>query len=105
MILRGYHPDPSAPATLINLGRFLEAEEALIINISMSPTHLAVIAALKDNWVPRFQRIMHPGWRSQSEEDISNSAQETGRASKEEAEVGQAGSVSEEAKREVIDWN
>ncbi|KDQ09962.1 hypothetical protein BOTBODRAFT_178520 [Botryobasidium botryosum FD-172 SS1] len=66
MILRGNHPDPSSPATLINLGRFLEAENALIISVSMSPGHLAVVAALQEDWVPRFQTIMQPGWHPQS---------------------------------------
>lgn len=50
------HYDVSAPSTVVSLAKFLQEEDALIINMSLSPKHLCLVAAFKrDDWVARFQ--------------------------------------------------
>ena len=44
---------------LLRLATWLKEEEALIINITMSPTNLCLVAGLKDNWLPRFGKALH----------------------------------------------
>jgi hypothetical protein len=37
----------------------LKEEEALIINITVSPTNLCLVVGLKDDWIPRFGKALH----------------------------------------------
>ncbi|RDB23596.1 hypothetical protein Hypma_009253 [Hypsizygus marmoreus] len=61
--LRMHHPDVSSPSTLVKLAQFLQAEDALIINVSLSPQHLCVVAALKeDGWHERLQLSDEEDW-------------------------------------------
>ena len=36
-----------------------EEEEALIVNLAVSPTSLCLVAGLRDNWRPRFARALY----------------------------------------------
>ncbi|RDB23597.1 hypothetical protein Hypma_009252 [Hypsizygus marmoreus] len=57
------HNDISSPTTLLKVAQFLQAEDALIINLSLSPKHLIIVAALKDDWIQRFQLAVQEGWQ------------------------------------------
>jgi len=52
----------SDPRVLDARARFLEAEDALLVSVTLSPQHLAVVAALQDGWVERFQRAVQVEW-------------------------------------------
>jgi hypothetical protein len=54
-IFRCNHNNISSPSTLVKLARFLESEDALIVNLSLSPNRLCVVTTLRDEWVGRFQ--------------------------------------------------
>ena len=61
-IFRCAHYDVSQPRVLRALARFLEGEDALIVSLALSPTHLSLVAALRDGWVERFQRMVQVEW-------------------------------------------
>jgi len=44
---------------LLRIAKWLKDEEALIINLTVSPTNLCVVAALKQDWVARFATALH----------------------------------------------
>jgi len=54
----GFHVDKDNVGTTEILATWLK-EEALIINITMSPTNLFLVAGLKDDWIPRFGKALH----------------------------------------------
>lgn len=51
--------DVGTTEILLRLATWLKEEEALIINITVSPTNLCLVAALKDDWIPRFGKALH----------------------------------------------
>jgi len=44
---------------LLRIATWLKEEDALIVNLTVSPLSLCVVAALKDNWLPRFGKALH----------------------------------------------
>ncbi|PPR07318.1 hypothetical protein CVT26_013677 [Gymnopilus dilepis] len=44
---------------LVRIAAWLKEEEALIINLSVTPNNLCVVAALKDDWLGRFLKALH----------------------------------------------
>ena len=60
-IIRTSHTNVSDPRVLVALPRFLEGEDAQVISLAVSPTHLALVAALKDGWAERFRTAVYDG--------------------------------------------
>ena len=44
---------------LLRIATWLKEEEALIVNLTVTPTNLCLVAALKDDWLPRFGKALH----------------------------------------------
>jgi len=44
---------------LLRIATWLKEEEALIVTMTLSPTHLCVVAALKNDWIERFGKALH----------------------------------------------
>ncbi|GJE86579.1 hypothetical protein PsYK624_026590 [Phanerochaete sordida] len=62
VMVRRAHYDVSDPRVLGALARFLEAEDALVVSLTVSPTHLALVAALRDGWDARLGRALRLEW-------------------------------------------
>ena len=62
LIIRHAHYDVSDPRVLSALARFLEAEDALVVSLTLSPAHLALVAALKDGWDVRIRDALRLEW-------------------------------------------
>jgi hypothetical protein len=52
-IFRSTVPASSSPAVLANIAHFLEAEDAVIVSLSIAPESVCVVAAFGDNWAER----------------------------------------------------
>jgi hypothetical protein len=52
-IFRSTVPASSSPAVLAKIARFLEAEDAVIISLSIAPENVCVVAAFNDHWAER----------------------------------------------------
>lgn len=61
-VFRCAHYDVSDPRVLGALARFLEGEDALVVSLALAPTHFTLVAALRDGWVERFQRMVQVEW-------------------------------------------
>jgi len=44
---------------LLRIAKWLKDEDALIVNLTVSPTNLCVVAALKQDWMARFGPALH----------------------------------------------
>jgi hypothetical protein len=52
-IFRCTVPASSSPSVLANIAHFLEAEDAVIVSLSIAPENVCVVAAFSDNWAGR----------------------------------------------------
>jgi hypothetical protein len=52
-IFRSTVPASSSPAVLANIAHFLEAEDAVIVSLSIAPENVCIVAAFSDNWAAR----------------------------------------------------
>jgi len=44
---------------LLRLATLLKEEDALIVNLTVTPSSICFVGALKDDWIPRIQRAIH----------------------------------------------
>ena len=52
-IFRSTVPASSSPAVLATIARFLEAEDAVVVSLSIAPESVCVVAAFGNNWAER----------------------------------------------------
>jgi hypothetical protein len=62
-IFRSTVPASSSPAVLANIARFLEAEDAVIVSLSIAPENVCVVAAFSDHWAERADAALRGGVR------------------------------------------
>ncbi|KDR68855.1 hypothetical protein GALMADRAFT_160703 [Galerina marginata CBS 339.88] len=44
---------------LLRLATWLKEEGALVVNLTVTPTNICLVAALKGNWLSRFGKALH----------------------------------------------
>ena len=54
-IFRSTVPASSSPAVLANIAHFLEAEDAVVVSLSIAPESVCVVAAFGDHWADRVE--------------------------------------------------